>query len=130
MKTIKLKLAAWPYSRKLVIAICDHSNIKYKLTRDNKTHETFEIECDDAFIESIENRIKKTNSSAISLNKGGGKGFSGARNQIVNDFIVYLNHDKNPSCPKCHTTKIIKNGKDKSGIQKYKCKSCSNNFKV
>lgn len=130
MKT--LKLVAWPYSRKLVIALCEYNNSKYTLTRDSKTHETFEIDCDEEFIEKIKSKIKEVNDKAKFDNLGTGEGFSTSRNIIVEHLIKTMSTPYKLVCPvsPCRSTKIIKNGKDKSGTQKYKCKSCSNNFKV
>lgn len=129
MKT--LKLVAWPYSRKLILALCEYNGIECKVIRNSKTHETFELVCDDEFVEGIRRQITAINVKAKSDNNGIGEGFSVTRNIITDDVIETMSTAHKPVCPikACRSDKVIKNGKAK-GIQKYKCKCCGHNFKA
>lgn len=55
------------------------------------------------------------------------------KNYHVNDFESYLEligKERKLECPVCHSTNILKNGKDKNDTQRYKCKDCNKNFNV
>lgn len=51
----------------------------------------------------------------------------------VHDFKSFeslLKKDKKIECPKCHSSDISKNGKDRNGTQRFICKSCGKNFNI
>lgn len=61
--------------------------------------------------------------------------------RILNDYASYHEHnflsfeklvskERKLECPSCHSIKVLKNGKDKNGTQRYKCKDCGKNFNI
>lgn len=61
--------------------------------------------------------------------------------RILDDYNSYHEHDflsfeklvskeRKLECPSCHSIKVLKNGKDKNGTQRYKCKDCGKNFNL
>ena len=61
--------------------------------------------------------------------------------RILDDYKKYYTHDfksfesllgkdKKIECPKCHSSDISKNGKDRNGTQRFVCKSCGKNFNI
>lgn len=61
--------------------------------------------------------------------------------RILDDYTSYHEHDflsfeklvskeRKLECPGCHSIKALKNGKDKNGTQRYKCKDCGKNFNI
>ena len=45
-------------------------------------------------------------------------------------FESIIRQEREIRCPKCNSTLISKNGKDKNGIQRYKCRQCQKNFNI
>ncbi|WP_249741823.1 IS1/IS1595 family N-terminal zinc-binding domain-containing protein [Fervidobacterium pennivorans] len=39
-------------------------------------------------------------------------------------------NNSTPSCPKCSSTKLYKNGHDKYGNQQFLCKVCNHSFRL
>lgn len=61
--------------------------------------------------------------------------------RILDDYNSYHEHDflsferlvtkeRKLECPSCRSIKVLKNGKDKNGTQRYKCKDCGKNFNI
>lgn len=61
--------------------------------------------------------------------------------RILDDYNSYHEHDflsfeklvskeRKLECPSCHSINVLKNGKDKNGTQRYKCKDCGKNFNI
>ena len=61
--------------------------------------------------------------------------------RILDDYKKYHTHDfksfesllekgKKIKCPKCHSSDISKNGKDRNGTQRFVCKNCGKNFNI
>lgn len=61
--------------------------------------------------------------------------------RILSDYQKYHEHnfasfeallfkDRALECPACQSTKISKNGKDRNGTQRYKCRDCGKNFNI
>ncbi len=54
------------------------------------------------------------------------------RHELISDSneSTFLNEFKPECCPFCNNKAIVKNGKSKTGVQKYKCSSCGKTFNI
>lgn len=129
----KFQLISWPYSRKLIRAICEYKGVTVKYKRLDKRFEVFVFPLSEKSVDSIKLIIKQVNKLAKpNVN------FVITRNQIVEQIkekligelihVVVNGDEQKPSCPQCDSPSVIKNGKDKTGEQKYKCKDCGHSF--
>lgn len=51
----------------------------------------------------------------------------------THDFVSFeklLFEDRTLECPACHSLDVSKNGKDRNGTQRYKCRECGKNFNI
>lgn len=151
----KVRLVSWPFSRKLVEAICEYREFQYDYIRLDKRFEVFAIYTEDTFEDSLKKMIKLINKEARQFEK-----FTKQRNVLVDTIIQELGISENNDsdeisedesaevieenvedeieeqveseqhdfgCPECESTEFTENGKF-NDMQKYKCKNCGHNF--
>lgn len=85
------KMVAWPFSRKIVTATCQHLGVYMSSKRLNKQDEEFEIaatpECEKVFKDAVKmvNKMARNDAEYTKL-----ESLSKARNQVVNDLCSEL----------------------------------------
>ena len=75
----KFELAAWPFSRFLVTAICTSQGIPLVIERISKQKEEFTVDADENFEVKVKEMIKIINKEA----RASGENFSENRNEII-----------------------------------------------
>lgn len=81
----KVRLVSWPFSRKLVEAICEYKDFEYDYARLDKRYEVFAIYADSDFEVSLKAMLKLINKEARKSDK-----FTKQRNELVETIIQEL----------------------------------------
>ncbi len=110
---ITLKLSAWPYSRKIISAVCKENNIEFEVKRVSKDHEEFKIYISNSDVKNIRLILKYIHKIARIYAKENNVKYTESRNIVVNNFIKenFLNQDEVEQPKKIIKVKESKNVK-------------------